>query len=77
MRPEKSYCLHWMHYKCFEQYVNEPPFLRDCPVEGCTYKFGSPEFKVDEASVKSREKVYMQVEQKMGEEDDMYRLLGM
>lgn len=22
MRPEKSYCLHWMHYKCFEKFVN-------------------------------------------------------
>ena len=39
--------------------------------------FGSVNFKVDEASVKSREKVFMQQEQKMGEEDDMNRLLGL
>ena len=76
MRPEKSYCLHWMHFKCFETFVNTPPFLRDCPIEGCSYKFGSINFLIDEASVKSREKVYMQTEQKMGEEDDMNRLLG-
>lgn len=69
--------MHWMHYQCFEAFVNEPPFLRDCPVENCGYKFGSPEFKVDPASVQSREKVFMQQEQKAGEEDDMYRLLGM
>ena len=62
MRPEKSYCMHWMHYKCFEKFVNEPPFLRDCPVEECPQKFGNTEFKVDPISVKSREKVYMQEE---------------
>jgi hypothetical protein len=31
MRPERSYCGHWMHYKCFEEFVNTPPFLRVCP----------------------------------------------
>jgi hypothetical protein len=77
MRPEKSYCMHWMHYSCFEKFVNEPPFLRKCPMENCNSKFGSINFKVDEITYKSREKAYMQVEQKMGEEDDMYRLLGM
>ena len=28
MRPERSYCNHYMHYKCFEEFVNSPPFLR-------------------------------------------------
>jgi len=69
--------MHWMHYDCFEKFVHDPPFLRECPHPKCTSKkFGSPDFKVDEITVKSREKNYMQVEQKMGEEDDMYRLLG-
>lgn len=77
MRPESSYCNHWMHFKCFEAYVNEPPFLRECPTPGCTEKFGSPNFKVDEAAVRSREKAYLQEQQKKGEEDDMERLLGL
>ena len=61
-RPERSYCNHWMHYQCFEKFVNEPPFLRDCPADKCTMKFGSLNFKMDEGSVKSREKNYMQEE---------------
>ena len=77
MRPERSYCAHWMHYSCFETYVNEPPFLRKCPHPECPCEnFGSPDFKVDPASVKSREKVFMQQEEKKGEEDDMNKLLG-
>mmetsp|Transcript_17822 Transcript_17822/g.30224 ORF Transcript_17822/g.30224 Transcript_17822/m.30224 type:complete len:486 (-) Transcript_17822:71-1528(-) len=76
MRPERSYCGHWMHFKCFEACVNRPPFLPKCPAEKCGENFGSPTFKIDEGSVKSREKVYMQTEQKRGEEDVLNQLLG-
>jgi len=30
-RPERSYCGHWMHFKCFDEFVNTPPFARECP----------------------------------------------
>lgn len=76
MRPERAYCAHWMHYKCFHEYVNTPPFDRKCPYYGCDERFGSKNFKLDEPSVKSREKVYMQAQEKKGEEDDINRLLG-
>ena len=60
MRPERSYCGCWMHYKCMDEFVNTPPFLRPCPNKECDEKkFGSTNFKVDEVSVKTREKVYM------------------
>lgn len=62
MRPEKSYCMHWMHYECFENFVHAPPFLRECPHKDCKKMFGSNHFKLDEANVKSREKNYMSVE---------------
>ena len=68
-RPERSYCGHWMHQTCFEKFVNEPPFLRKCPADKCEDNFGSPTFKLDEMSVKSREKVYMQNQEKESEED--------
>lgn len=58
-RPERAYCGHWMHYECFEQFVNEPPFIRNCPMEGCEENFGSKNFLLDPSHVKSREKVYM------------------
>ena len=48
-----------MHYKCFEEYVSEPPFLCICPAPLCGEKFGSINFKVDEISVKTREKAYL------------------
>lgn len=58
-RPERSYCGHWMHYECFEQFVNEPPFIRVCPMYGCEENFGSKNFLLDMMYVKSREKTYM------------------
>lgn len=77
MRPERSYCGHWMHYKCFEEYVNKPPFKCICPAEGCNEFFGSKNFKLDEPTLKSREKAYMQAAEKKNEEDDLDRLLGL
>ena len=60
MRPERSYCGHWMHYNCAFDFVNQPPFLRQCPDPKCEEDYGSRNFLLDEGSVKSREKVYMQ-----------------
>ena len=77
MRPERSYCGHWMHFKCMDLFVNSPPFLRDCPDKDCdSKKFGSTNFKVDEISVKTREKQYMHQEQQNNEADDICNLLG-
>ena len=59
MRPERAYCGHWMHFQCFDDFVNSPPFLRDCPTPNCKEEFGSRAFKMDPGSVKSREKVFM------------------
>ena len=36
MMPERAFCGHWFHYKCFDEYINLPPFKRDCPAEGCS-----------------------------------------
>ena len=56
--------------------MNEPPFLRECPDPLCQQNYGNTTFKVDEASVKTREKCYMTEQQKMGEADDLDKLLG-
>ena len=58
MHPVMTYCQHWVHHKCFDQYVNEPPFLRQCPIDGCEEMLGNPEFKVDHQRVKIRESLY-------------------
>ena len=59
MRPERGYCGHWMHFNCFNEYVNTPPFKRQCPHPECEDDYGSRNFLIDEGSVNSREKVYM------------------
>ena len=76
MRPENSYCGHWMHFKCFMEFVNEPPFLRVCPYPNCGENFGSSNFKIDEGTIKTREKAFLQEQQKRGEQEDMDKLLG-
>ena len=61
MMPVRAFCGHWLHSKCFEEYINEPPFKRECPTEGCTKVLASNEFPVDEVSVRMREKKYRQI----------------
>lgn len=58
--PERAFCGHWLHVGCFEEYINLPPFKRECPLEGCTKKLASNNFPIDPASVKAREKRYIQ-----------------
>ena len=36
MMPERAFCGHWFHVKCMYEFVNEPPFKRECPVGGCS-----------------------------------------
>lgn len=75
--PERAYCGHWMHYKCFDQFVNTKPFKRECPQDDCTEFFASPAFPCDPVSVKQREKRWVQEEARLGEKDDLDRLFGM
>ena len=60
MMPERAFCGHWFHTKCFEEFINEPPFKRDCPADGCSKKLASTNFPIDETSVKQREKRWLQ-----------------
>mmetsp|Transcript_5700 Transcript_5700/g.7663 ORF Transcript_5700/g.7663 Transcript_5700/m.7663 type:complete len:100 (+) Transcript_5700:985-1284(+) len=52
MMPERAFCGHWVHVRCFDEFVNEPPFKRECPFEGCTKKLASTQFPIDATSVK-------------------------
>jgi len=35
MYPMRPFCGHWMHYKCLDKYLTEPPFIRICSVDDC------------------------------------------
>ena len=52
MIPERAFCGHWLHYKCFYEYVNTEPFKRNCPHEGCEETLASAEFPCDKVAVK-------------------------
>jgi len=52
MMPERAFCGHWLHVKCFYEFINEPPFKRQCPFDGCTKVLASKDFPVDATSVK-------------------------
>ena len=52
MMPERAFCGHWLHVKCFDEFINEPPFKRECPTEGCTKVLASKNMPVDPVHVK-------------------------
>ena len=74
--PVRAYCGHWLRYKCFEKYVNTKPFKRKCPYKGCEKILASPEFPCDNASVKGREKKWLQQQEREGEKDQLDNLFG-
>ena len=74
--PERTFCGHWLHFACFEKFVNTKPFKRQCPFEGCDEVLGSNNFGCDEKSVKDREKRWTQDQSKKGEDDSLAALFG-
>ncbi len=60
MMPERAFCGCWLHRVCFDKYINEPPFKRECPTSGCGKVLASNDFEVDATSVKQREKKWLQ-----------------
>jgi len=76
MMPERAFCGHWVHTKCFEEFVHTKPFKRPCPTDGCEEILASPAFPCDPASVKNREKKWVQEEARLGEKDDLDKLFG-
>ena len=76
MMPERAFCGHWLHVRCFEEFINTPPFKQICPVAGCGKFLASDQFPIDATHVKQREKKWLQLQQKAGEMDDVERLFG-
>lgn len=77
MLPERAFCGHWLHSRCFDEYINLPPFKRECPFEDCSKILASTNYEVDATSVKQREKKWLQQASRDGEVDEMNRLFGM
>jgi hypothetical protein len=47
MYPERAYCGHWVHNKCFEKLASNPPFEGFCNEPGCGERLISKKFPCD------------------------------
>lgn len=71
MRPMRVFCGHWLHYKCLDDWMCTPPFVRQCPV--CDRKISHPDWGDDH---KAREKAWMKQEERKREMSDVSDMLG-
>ena len=76
MFPDRPFCGHWVHQKCLENVLSNPPFSGVCSVTECGEKLMSVRHPNDPSSFKNREKKHNQEQQKKGEEDDLDKLFG-
>ena len=47
MRPVRTYCGCWYHYKCLNTFMTEPPFGLSCPTSGCGRRVFHPDWPDD------------------------------
>jgi hypothetical protein len=44
-RPVRTFCGHWLHYDCLDEWLTTPPFIRQCPV--CGKRIWHPDWPED------------------------------
>jgi hypothetical protein len=77
MYPDRAFCGHWVHSKCFDELVSNPPYGGNCPIPECGEPLASTKFPSDSIAVKNREKKWITAAEKASENDDLDRLFGM
>jgi hypothetical protein len=77
LMPERAFCGHWLHYKCFDEFVNTPNFKRPCPHDKCDKIMASQNFEGSVQAIKNREKRWTNEQAKLGEADQMAILFGL
>ena len=45
--PQRCECGHWFHHECLQNFIEEPPFGKECPVEDCGEKLKHPKIETD------------------------------
>jgi hypothetical protein len=71
-KPIRSICGHWFHYKCLDEWLTTPPFLRHCAV--CTRRVYHPDWPED---IKAIERTYQAEQAKKREIADVADFLDM
>lgn len=71
-KPMRTFCGHWLHFSCLDEWLTTPPFIRQCPV--CTKRIWHPDWTAD---VKTLEHAWMAKEARQREVSDVSDFLGL
>lgn len=71
-KPIRSICGHWFHFKCIDEWLTTPPFLRQCLV--CSKRIYHPDWPED---VKAIERTWQAQQAKKREISDVADFLDM
>lgn len=65
-RPMRTFCGHWLHFSCLDEWLTTPPFIRKCPV--CERRIWHPDWPSD---VKALERTWQNKQMKAREMSDV------
>lgn len=71
-RAMRTFCGHWLHWNCLNEWLSTPPFVRQCPV--CTRRIWHPDWPED---YKQLEKAWQSKEARKREMSDVSDFMGM
>ena len=70
-RPMRTFCGHWLHHNCLNDWLCTPPFIRMCPI--CNRRIWHPDWPEDHRVL---EKAYLKQEERKREISDVSDLMG-
>jgi len=71
-KPMRTFCGHWLHFQCLNEWLTTPPFVRMCPV--CARRIWHPDWPEDH---KQLEKAWQANEARKREMCDVSDFMGM
>lgn len=71
-RPMRTFCGHWLHWNCLNDWLTSPPFIRQCPI--CNRRIWHPDWPED---YKQLEKAWQAKEARKREMSDVSDFMGM
>ena len=69
MRPMRTFCGHWLHHNCLNEWLTTPPFIHNCPV--CSRRIWHPDWPEDH---KQLEKAWQANEARKREMNDVSKV---
>ena len=72
MRPIRTFCGHWLHWKCLNHLLTSPPFIRECVV--CNRRIYHSDWSSDH---KKLERAWQNKQARKREKNDVADFLDM